>query len=142
MGLFTFPSWEILSLEYGDSGLENCKKCGYCCGPHPWSPGEYEKIKIYLEIEDIPERKAQSLDDQCPYFRNGGCEIYTVRPLLCRLFGRVGAMKCPNGAYPPKGYLKKMEEARIMSIYYNEFRSENIDLIGSVAHNEAGGKNV
>jgi Fe-S-cluster containining protein len=51
--------------------------CGECCGIVP----------------------AEHSDGTCPFYQNGGCAIYPVRPLVCRLFGHSGdpLMTCPRG---------------------------------------------
>ncbi|HEV2379781.1 MAG TPA: hypothetical protein VG206_08280 [Terriglobia bacterium] len=65
-------------------------------------------------------RRATSGDHQrklgpdlvCPYLVAGQFFIYGVRPLICRLWGLVKAMRCPHGCEPEQ-WLSD-EEARAM----------------------------
>lgn len=36
----------------------------------------------------------------CPMLTEGRCSIYAHRPVICRLFGAVPAMRCPHGCKP------------------------------------------
>lgn len=81
-----------------------CNNCGKCCGLVPVTVQEIHTIKKYL----LEHKQAQNFAVQhskqgltCP-FRNEKdkkCEIYDVRPLICRLFGVVEGkfMQCPQG---------------------------------------------
>lgn len=75
-----------------------CTNCGGCCGPVPISKKEYEEIKEYCLKNDIRPMKNIKFNS-CP-FRNDKkkkCDIYPVRPILCRIFGVTKGMECKNG---------------------------------------------
>jgi len=92
-----------------------CKEdCGKCCGfvPHfaegtifePLSNEDYiivekEAIKEYLRENGLKYKKIKGIFEYCPYLtEDKKCEIYPVRPLICRIFGvmpEVKKMKCP-----------------------------------------------
>lgn len=73
----------------------HCSNCGECCSDllH-LSDFEVHRIDIYLKTHAIKERKTTidngqpTVDLTCP-FRNNvlkKCEIYEVRPRICRLY--------------------------------------------------------
>ncbi len=74
-----------------------CKEnCGECCGPIRWSLAEEIVIRDYLEKKGLEYRRIKSLFDKCPYLTGDRkCEIYEVRPLICRAYGVVEGLECP-----------------------------------------------
>jgi hypothetical protein len=36
----------------------------------------------------------------CPHLGDNGCQVYSDRPLICRLFGTTPRLACPNGMRP------------------------------------------
>lgn len=78
---------------------KNCTNCGKCCGIIPASLSELEKIEKYIAENNVKpiERSNKTI---CPFRddENKKCLIYSVRPVVCRLFGVAkGNMKCING---------------------------------------------
>ena len=71
--------------------------CGDCCGVVPATETEFRGIQRFIEHHGIVP--AASLDGTCPFYQNGGCAIYPVRPLICRLFGHAAdpLMTCSRG---------------------------------------------
>lgn len=89
-----------------------CKPgCNECCGPIVFSKWEWTQI--------TDKRKASDIN--CPYVGKNGCDIYSDRPILCRLFGTVKKMKCPHGC-KPKRMLNLKQEASIIRQYGRLFR--------------------
>jgi len=84
-----------------------CRNCGDCCGPIPITEDELNRIKTALsEIEpaEIDRVKAQERGDLTCILRdteNKRCLVYRVRPFLCREFGHVSGMKCPQNPRVP-----------------------------------------
>ena len=81
----------------------NCSNCGQCCTNFlPMTEKEVRIIKAHIKKHKIKEQKhflptaAPTLDFTCPFRNNNDrrCEIYDVRPAICRDF------KCDN---PKKG---------------------------------------
>lgn len=95
--------------------------CHDCCGPHPWTKQEHERIWRWLQERGRPMLFARSWKETCPYADERGCSIYDVRPFLCRLYGVVPRMRCPHGRGPEK-MLAEDQEARLVELYYQEFR--------------------
>lgn len=74
--------------------VKNCKTgCSDCCGPVPWS------IVEAARAGSGPHLPAAGCMD-CPHSTPRGCNIYTDRPLMCRLFATVKdpMLTCPHGA--------------------------------------------
>lgn len=75
----------------------NCKRlCQECCGPVIPSallPAEAVKFSI-LPIISVRQ------DLTCGALLLGQCSVYSNRPLICRLYGCVEAMRCPFGCEP------------------------------------------
>ncbi|HLA03166.1 MAG TPA: hypothetical protein VJ019_10440 [Aestuariivirga sp.] len=83
---------ELLEI-YQEIPAFHCKPgCTRCCGIVPWSGIEWRRI--------ADKRAATGI--ACPYVRQGRCEIYDLRPIICRLFGAVddGRIRCPEGCGP------------------------------------------
>lgn len=75
-----------------------CKgKCAECCGPILCGGAEWARI--------VPLAGAVAAiggDLSCPLLKDGRCSVYAVRPLICRLWGAVKAMRCPHGCRPSR----------------------------------------
>jgi len=87
--------------------------CGECCGPIPhFTEGtifdlsnighveiEKEAIKEYLRLTGKKYKTVTVVEESCPYLiEDKKCEIYPVRPLVCRLFGvmpEAEELRCP-----------------------------------------------
>ena len=72
-----------------------CSNCGECCADLlPVTPEEIKRIKAYVEKHHIKERNDKPFYDPnatdltCPLRNNKEqrCEVYPVRPLICRQF--------------------------------------------------------
>lgn len=85
--------------------LDCKKKCAESCGPIFMEKLEWERIVKRLGYEPKADI-TKTLD--CPLLKDGLCSVYTVRPMLCRLFGIVETMKCPEGCVPER-WLTKQE---------------------------------
>ncbi|MCX8154028.1 MAG: YkgJ family cysteine cluster protein [Candidatus Bathyarchaeota archaeon] len=93
-----------MCFEYPATVRFRCLRCGICCGDTE------EKIRCILllrkEVELIAIATEQPLsefavkvkgkepytyemkkvDGKCVFFKNGGCKIYSIRPLVCRFY--------------------------------------------------------
>lgn len=73
----------------------NCDPgCGECCGPVPVTETEFQRVRRFIAERDI---KPVDQGITCPLYLEGGCSVYEVRPLPCRLFGHVEKMACSRG---------------------------------------------
>lgn len=89
--------------------------CGECCGPVLCSEEEYQAVASHIRKHKITAHR--NGPDRCPFYQNGTCAVYEVRPLPCRLFGHIEGMTCC------KGYnvnISKKQERRLMASYTAE----------------------
>lgn len=80
--------------DYTEDG--KCSQCGSCCSDFlPVGKHELKRIRDYVKKHEIKQRKhcapfAQKIeiDMVCPFRNNDDkrCEIYPVRPAICRDF--------------------------------------------------------
>lgn len=70
------------------------KGCGDCCGIVPAPPNEYAAVAAYAKKHGIkPKRQGIT----CPFYQEGTCAVYPVRPTICRVFGHVPDLSCSRG---------------------------------------------
>jgi len=68
--------------------------CGHCCGLAPATEAEFQKVKRYVTAKGIvPVDQGV----KCPFYQNGTCAVYEVRPFACQLFGHSARMPCSRG---------------------------------------------
>lgn len=70
--------------------------CHDCCGPVTAASDE----AALLPVKSEPAHDAALGDFSCPYLGEKGCEVYSERPLICRIFGTTPQLVCPNGRRP------------------------------------------
>ena len=63
-----------------------------CCTIVKVRPQEAKRIKRYTEDNDIHWIKGEGI--QCGFAQDGKCNIYDVRPWVCRAFGVVKQLPC------------------------------------------------
>lgn len=74
----------------------NCQNCGSCCGPVPITVQEQKTIQAYVDKNKPSINKQYDFLD-CKFRVNHACSIYSVRPIVCRLFGVTKGLACPYG---------------------------------------------
>jgi len=76
---------------------KTCRDCGSCCGPVLVTIPEINMIKSYIADHDVEIFDGEIID--CPFLNKGKkrCEIYPVRPVICRLMGVSKGMDCRYG---------------------------------------------
>jgi len=95
-----------------------CKKCGQCCGPVPLTKQEFLAVK--KEIAKMPQEKRRALKNQmkgkltCVLLDENSkcCSVYDSRPLVCRQYGQIKELQCPNN----KGLKLKSGRKEVASI--------------------------
>lgn len=88
--------------------------CHDCCGPVLASSEEAARLPGRPEAA----REAALAALSCPYLGPAGCEAYTERPLVCRLFGTTAQLPCPRGNRPAKPTAPEIE-AQVMFFIRN-----------------------
>lgn len=90
-----------------------CKrKCQEACGVIPVQRPELKKIRKRAQVDiekyvlDGPDGITMLFDadkSRCPLLDDeGNCTVYDIRPFICRLFGVVEGMRCPEGCIPER----------------------------------------
>src|SRR5579872_551406 len=96
--------------------------CHESCGPIMCGKAEWDRVRAALP--NMPPLDQEKLS--CPALVNNRCAAYAVRPLICRLFAVVKAMRCPHGCKPKRWVTEA--EAKIM-----------IDEVMRLSNQEIGG---
>lgn len=82
--------------------------CTASCGPIGMSSKEWQRFRRANDGQ-APSYDPDTL--RCNALVDGRCTVYTVRPLVCRLWGAVEKMPCPHGCEVEK--LSDAVESRI-----------------------------
>ena len=104
----------ILALRKLIPEMDCIPGCTDCCGLFPWHPWELAQIKD----------KKYATSGRCPYSLNGGCEVYSDRPITCRLYGVAAEpweLACPHGRMP-KAPLTPEEADAIFKEYLKDWK--------------------
>lgn len=76
--------------------------CGKCCGSVFPSMAEIRNIKDWCSERNIEYKNYKIGYGDCPYLLGDKtCEIYPVRPFLCRVLGTSVELPCPLGLNNP-----------------------------------------
>jgi Predicted Fe-S-cluster oxidoreductase len=103
-----------------------CKQCGGCCGPVPATKTEFEAIKQVVNSMSQEERKRLKDQDRgeltCILLdtENKRCSVYNARPLICRQYGQIRELQCPNN----KGL--RLKSGRKETMKYTRFNIAGI----------------
>jgi hypothetical protein len=63
-----------------------------------------------LPVKTEFEHEAALAELSCPHLGEHGCEVYSERPLICRLFGTTPSLLCPNSMRPVYMIDRRTEE--------------------------------
>jgi Fe-S-cluster containining protein len=98
-------SLELLEELYAALPSLECRgKCAESCTPIDMSDAERARIADTHGIR-IPPRD-EAAGRSCPALTFlGTCQVYEVRPMICRLWGVADAMRCSHGCRPVGGWL-------------------------------------
>lgn len=115
--------------------LLKCKRCGACCSAVLFKTGvllfpqEVERLSIRAGVSKRQFKDKYSYTEDgrrflklpCPFYKDGECSVYSVRPLVCREFplnqivpknGRMWMtvnMDCPAGKELGNKYAVKVQ---------------------------------
>ena len=94
--------WNRIDQLYSRLPKINCRKlCQESCGPILMTKPEWDRVLKKMGLK-TDAKLPLNPDLTCPMLKNGLCSVYTVRPLICRLFGLVEKMRCPHGCRPER----------------------------------------
>lgn len=84
--------------------------CQECCGPIGCAPVEHARMigegGRRGTVRRLPSRDVMLVDETCAYLGfSGRCEVYSNRPIVCRLWGIVESLPCRFGCVPEGGHL-------------------------------------
>jgi len=85
--------------------------CGRCCGPVLCKTFEYDRVAGYAARHGV---QPVSQGVTCPWYQQGRCQVYAVRPFACRLFGHVPGLVC---CHSYNTNVSPAEEQRVMDLY-------------------------
>lgn len=102
-----------LAALYGEVPEVSCRGlCTDSCGSVAMAPLEQRRIagkgRVLLPL-------LGAFEESCPALQDGRCEVYEVRPMVCRLYGAVEGMRCPYGCEPEGGHLPDREGQRLLA---------------------------
>ena len=92
-----------------------CRNCGQCCGPVPFTPEDKDRIKNYLMQADIDELARMAKQKRplptCQFrdIEKKDCFIHPVRPEICKMQGYYEGLPCPH---QPHFATRSREEGR------------------------------
>lgn len=124
-----FKNMENGLYDYTENG--KCTGCGaYCSALLPVSGKEIKEIRRYIKKNHIQEQQRNypvkniGFDLTCPFLnyskRNNKCEIYPVRPEICKSF----MCNDPHGARRNKKLLhKKYEPVDMRELFFGDDRT-------------------
>jgi Fe-S-cluster containining protein len=101
---------KVAALETIYAALPKLACKGLCqdsCGPIGLT--ELEARRIEKRFHRLPVLSAELC---CSLLVNGRCDVYPLRPLICRLYGLAEHMRCPHGCAPER--LLTMAEANAL----------------------------
>lgn len=116
---------ELLEIYSRIPTFECAKFCTMCCGTV--EIGEAELLLINKYLEKIGEEPLIGLflpytaKLRCAYAQKGRCEIYQVRPLLCRIYGAVDSdiLICPHGLHA-NSLLSSNEASKMLRLVHSK----------------------
>lgn len=61
-----------------------CSRCGGCCGRHlPITESDLDRLNAFLAHHEVRPVRSELM---CPFLRDGACEAYEARPMICRVY--------------------------------------------------------
>jgi Fe-S-cluster containining protein len=94
-----------LGVLYAELPTIDCQRqCFDSCGPIWMSRVEWQRI-----VKRVGREPRGGPDLVCPMLRDRACTVYSIRPLICRLWGVCEGLECPWGCQPEPRYLSKAE---------------------------------
>ena len=95
-------------------------ECGRCCGILFPSTAELRNVANWCAKHRIEYKDFTMLvGDECPYLLpDKGCQIYPVRPFLCRIMGTGEDLPCPINLNKPERLLNHAQSNAMYKAIY------------------------
>jgi hypothetical protein len=88
-------------------------KCQEACGPIACSSAEAEIMRRHSGRELSFDART----GRCNYLNEGGrCDVYEVRPLVCRIFGTSEKLPCIWGCKPAAPLMSELQEGQLFAL--------------------------
>lgn len=117
-------------MDNWDAVCDGCTTCSMRCTAEI-KISEFEYTRIVEELRTLPRQQVRKVLEQSkelPWFEETTytaclfldvntrlCLIYPARPLVCRLFGRVKHLPCPEGKVP-----SDFDAEHLIEAYYSQ----------------------
>lgn len=122
-GLARQPDPDAVDALYRLLPRMECKgKCASACGPVPVTPLERQRIAeqghrwVDGKVISLPDGTTAGTTCSALDQKRLRCRVYENRPMICRLWGLVEALKCPWGCIPEGGHLDDIEGMRLLNL--------------------------
>lgn len=113
-GLSRRQRLKILKTVYAYLPKIDCQqKCQAWCGPIMMSDLEAKRMRVQSGQDNLLPTDS---DGTCPMLVDGLCSVYSVRPLICRLWGVTPAMTCPFGC---KAEWELEDDSALIDLIFN-----------------------
>lgn len=90
--------------------------CQAACGPTACSAVEADAMRDNGVNPPALRNHPTHGPMTCSHLTDAGrCAIYANRPLVCRLYGAVRAMRCPHGCKPSRGFLDEVKARDLLA---------------------------
>lgn len=98
----SLPMADVRAIDLVYESLPHIQCKGLCqgaCGPIGMTQLEHDRIvKRFGSAPKMLEPRMQC----SKLTAQGRCEVYSLRPTICRLYGLVRRMECPHGCVPDR----------------------------------------
>lgn len=136
------PVYDALQRVYDKLPALKCAGlCANSCGPIDMSNAERHRIvdagyRIPMFTEELAERWANQEPVHCPALnrRTLKCDVYEIRPLICRMWGTSASMRCDYGCEPER--VLSEEESMDLLLESMEIGGHHNDLVDGEALKE------
>jgi Fe-S-cluster containining protein len=102
----------------------DCKGlCAKSCGPIMCAPQEAERLPgphrlvrtpSGFRAAEVPHTEKRGRK-RCVHLRNGRCQVYELRPAICRIWGVAESLPCPHGCVPER-WLSDVEAGELLRL--------------------------
>src|SRR6266404_8962549 len=89
------------------------RKCQDNCGPILMATVEWDRLRRAGPIGKLSGARGPLT---CPLLVDNDCSRYAIRPIICRLFGVIRALRCPFGCVPERWLTERESRALVLAV--------------------------